>query len=101
VRCPACRADNTTGPQCRRCRADLSLLFALEDQRLRVLEQAALAARRGDWREVTRLAGQAHDLRRDEDSRRLLALAHLVQRHFAEAWQVYNSGTSLSASPGR
>jgi hypothetical protein len=89
MRCPVCRADNSTGPQCRRCRADLSLLFALEDQRRRLLARAALALRRGDGAEAGRLANQAQGLRRDEDAGCLLAAARLLQRDFAGAWHSY------------
>ena len=35
LRCPVCKAENAQGPNCRRCKADLSLLFALEDRRAR------------------------------------------------------------------
>ena len=40
MRCPVCKADNAQGLQCRRCKADLALLFQLEEQRARALEQA-------------------------------------------------------------
>ena len=30
IRCPVCKAENSQGPTCRRCKADLSLLFRLE-----------------------------------------------------------------------
>ena len=33
MRCPVCRAENTEETTCRRCRADLSLLAALEQAR--------------------------------------------------------------------
>ena len=33
MKCPVCRAENDQGPQCRRCKADLALLFTLADQR--------------------------------------------------------------------
>ena len=43
MHCPVCKADNSQGPQCRRCKADLSLLFALEEQRRRTLAEALCA----------------------------------------------------------
>ena len=49
--CPVCRATNDQGPQCRRCKADLGLLFRLEAQRKR--EAVARLLRRdfaGAWR---------------------------------------------------
>jgi hypothetical protein len=45
--CPACRAENTFGPQCRRCRADLSLLAAVEARWEFHVSQARAAAQGG------------------------------------------------------
>jgi hypothetical protein len=89
MRCPVCRAENTTGPQCRRCRADLSLLFALEEQRSALLAATQAAVARADGGEAVRLAEAARQLRDGEDVRRLLALGQLLQRDFAAAWQVH------------
>jgi hypothetical protein len=89
MRCPVCRADNATGPTCRRCRADLSLLFDVEERRRRALAVAARYASRGGGAHATRFAAEAHLLRRDEDSRRLLAIGRLMQRDFAGAWEAY------------
>jgi hypothetical protein len=89
MRCPVCRAENSEGPLCRRCRADLSLLFTLEEQRRQLLEAAAALART-DVNEAVRLAAAAHDLRQGDDSARLLALGRLLQRDFAGAWEAYS-----------
>jgi hypothetical protein len=89
IRCPVCRADNRDGPACRRCRADLSLLFALERQRERALARARRYAQAGEVDGVLREARRAHRLRRGEDSRRLLALGCLLGRDFAGAWRWY------------
>lgn len=32
VRCPLCKAENTNPPTCRRCKADLGLLFTWQRQ---------------------------------------------------------------------
>jgi hypothetical protein len=85
MRCPACAAENSQGPQCRRCRADLALLFALEDQRRGVLAAARRHVAAGDGPAALGLAEEAHRLRRDADSWRVLALAHLLRRDFAAA----------------
>jgi hypothetical protein len=90
VRCPVCRADNAAGPQCRRCKADLSLLFTLDGQRQSLLARAVEMADRGEWLQASDLAAEAHGLRRDEDSRRLLASARLMQGDFEGAWQAYS-----------
>src|SRR5262245_5707238 len=91
MRCPVCKAENATGPLCRRCRADLSLLFALEAQRARLIADAQSAAGRGDGDETVRLATAAQRLRGGDDTRRLLAVGHLLRGAFAEAWQCYAS----------
>jgi hypothetical protein len=88
MRCPACRAENTE-PTCRRCKADLSLLFTLEAQRDRARAEAADAVARGDGGEALRQARTAHRLRAGEDSLRLLAVGHLLRRAFGEALACY------------
>jgi hypothetical protein len=85
MRCPVCRVDNNEGPNCRRCRADLSLLFQLEAHRGHLMQRAQQHALRADWAEATRLAAQAHALRKDSDSGRLIAICHLMQSQFAQA----------------
>jgi hypothetical protein len=89
--CPVCRADNADGPHCRRCRADLSLLFDLEEQRTDLLHQCAEQANLGNWPEVFHRAEQAHGLRHGDDSLSWQALARLMQRDFAGAWHCYQS----------
>lgn len=89
MRCPVCRAENNEGPHCRRCRADLSLLFQMEDQRSALLQMAQEEANAGNWPEVMRLADQAHALRSGEDSQRLIAIGNLMSGEFALAWNSY------------
>jgi hypothetical protein len=95
IRCPACRAENAQGPACRRCRADLSLLFALEERRAWALAEARrlLAAGRPD--EAGAMADEADGLRSDDESRQLQAVTRLMRRDFAGAWAAYRE---LSAS---
>ena len=45
IRCPLCKADNLEGPACRRCKADLSMLFRLEERRAWTMGE-----RDGVWR---------------------------------------------------
>jgi hypothetical protein len=101
MRCPVCRAENDGGPNCRRCRADLSLLFDLEARRRRAVERARaeLAQRRA--REALALLDEAEALRRGDDVRRLRAVAHLLRRDFARAWQAYEGGSRLRPGIGR
>ncbi len=91
MRCPVCKADNSQGPQCRRCKADLSLLFALEEQRGRMLAEARRCLRRGQWQAAAEHAEAANWLRCDEDSWQLAAVAHLLGRDFIGAWLHYQN----------
>jgi hypothetical protein len=84
-----CKAENAQGPSCRRCKADLSLLFTLEEHRRRALQRACLYVAQGDGAAAEQQADQADQLRSDGQSRRLLALALLLQRDFAGAWECY------------
>jgi len=100
MRCPICRADNDQGPQCRRCRADLALLWTLEGQRGRALAAAYQALACGQPRELLGRAIHVDGLRRDEESSRLVVLAYLLCRDFAVAWQTYSARFRGSDAPG-
>jgi hypothetical protein len=89
MRCPVCRAENVQPPQCRRCKADLSPLFALEAQRQRTLAEARQCLRRGEWQRAAEYVEAAESMRGDDDAKRLTALAHLLNRDFAAAFQAY------------
>ena len=77
--CPCCKAANDAGPACRRCKADLTLLFQLEADRERLLAA-------GEFE-------RAHQLRHGEDSLRGIALARLLERDFAGALAAYRERT--------
>jgi hypothetical protein len=89
MRCPVCRAEVEEAIQCRRCRADLSLLVELEKQRRHALTLAQQCLRRGRYQPARALSEGAETLRRDDDTRRLCALTCLLQRDFTKAWEVY------------
>jgi hypothetical protein len=91
MRCPVCKAENSQGPACRRCKADLSLLFALEGRRGRTLAEARAALAEGRWPEAHARAELADHLRSDEESLRLLAVAALLDRDFHQAWRCYRA----------
>ncbi len=84
--CPVCRATVSSGPQCRRCRADLSLLLTLEEQRQRYLARAYHYAVQGDWQRALAIAHGVEALRSNPAARRLLAAGYLLQGDFARAW---------------
>jgi Flp pilus assembly protein TadD len=89
LRCPVCKAENAGGPACRRCKADLSMLFALEDDRAALLARARQQVASGGAAEAVRVAARANGLHEDEESLRLLALASMLQRDHHEAWRAY------------
>jgi hypothetical protein len=89
MRCPVCKAENNQGPQCRRCRADLTLLFALEGGRARALSSARQHLAEGRPAQAHAEAGRADRLRRDGESLRLLAVSALLDRDFRTAWRCY------------
>ena len=85
MRCPVCKADNVAGPLCRRCKADLFLLFELEARRDWELTAARYHLARGDGSAARAHAEKADELRSDDESRRLRALACLLERDFSQA----------------
>ena len=88
LRCPVCRAENDD-LTCRRCRADLSLLAAVEEARGQALAQAAHAAGLGQGMKTLHNAEAAHRVRRDAESWRWLAVGGLLIRDFALARACY------------
>lgn len=95
LRCPVCKAENSQGPQCRRCKADLSLLFTLEEQRQQAVADARRAADRADHRALLDSAARADTLRSDGETRRLLALARLLAGDFAGALRAARAERAL------
>ncbi len=89
LRCPVCKAENNTPPTCRRCKADLTLLFALEEGRAAALAGARAALAAGRWAEALAQAERADALRRDEETGRLVAVAALLCGDHHLAWQTY------------
>jgi hypothetical protein len=88
-RCPVCRASIDHEPICRRCRADLSLLFTIEDERICHVAAARDALQQGDWETAVSRAAEAGALRSDDEARMLEAAAHLLRGDFPAAWASY------------
>jgi len=98
MRCPVCKADNGQGPTCRRCKADLSLLFALEEQRASAISRARQALREGLLDEALDEAERARGLRGGPDVHRLLAVIHLLRRDFEGACKWYRISAREAAA---
>jgi hypothetical protein len=89
MRCPVCRAEDNYTEQCRRCKADLGLLVAIERDRATSLIAAEMHAGRGDAEPCLAAARRADSLRRDRDSLQWTAVGSLLKRDFAEALRAY------------
>jgi len=85
LRCPVCRAENSTGSACRRCRADLSLLAAVEDRRGFHLARAVTALRDRLFEAASAELDAAERLRAGPDIRRRRACTFLLAGDFSSA----------------
>jgi hypothetical protein len=83
--CPVCRAANEQPPACRRCRADLLLLWQVRDERDRVLAAAREQLRGGDLDSALASVRRAEELHRTPETQRLRALVHLLRHEFRAA----------------
>ncbi len=88
MQCPVCKAENSQGPHCRRCRADLALLFSLEEERTRLLARVKGYVRQNQGQKLKALVDRL-DLGHDQQALRWRALSHLLNRNFPLAWQIY------------
>lgn len=96
IPCPCCRASNDAGPACRRCKADLSLLFAVAGQRASLVAEARSLAAECKFAEALRSLDEADALRGGDDVRQLRAAVLLAAGDFASAWVAY---TELACQP--
>lgn len=92
IPCPCCRAANDVGPACRRCKADLSLLFAVAADRERLVSAARDQLADGNGTEALALLDQAERTWAGDDLRPLRAVAHLLNRDFPAAFACYSAG---------
>lgn len=99
VRCPVCKAENSAGPTCRRCKADLTFVFTLEEKREAVLARARWALGQRQYSDAHAKALLAHHLRGDEPSRQLVAITALLLGDHAMAWRFREAITSSSGAP--
>lgn len=91
MRCPVCQADNNEDVACRRCRADLSLLFALEELRCRCLDAAQKCLGQCQVAPALEHIRRADEVRHGPDTDRLAAVAQLLGGNFSEAWRLWQA----------
>lgn len=89
MRCPVCRAENQGEPTCRRCRADLAPLLALEARRAAALAESSRALVAGDTSAAALHADEAQRLRAGPEALRARAVAALLGRDFSQALACY------------
>lgn len=87
--CPCCRAGNDTAT-CRRCKADLTLLMAVEARRGFHVTSAKRFAADGRAGEALAHVARAEQLRGGDDLRRLRAALLLLRGDYAGAVAVYD-----------
>jgi len=95
IACPACKATNDIGPNCRRCKADLQLLFDLESQRQALLAQVDDALQRQSWSEALGHLATCAEIRLDAEVWQRRAVYHLLRREFGAAWAAYRRTTGV------
>lgn len=88
--CPCCKASNATDT-CRRCKADLSLLAAVESSREHHLALAQRFASELRTAEALTHLDHAAALRPGDDLRRLRAAVLLLAGRFADALTAYDA----------
>jgi len=89
ISCPNCKANNESGPLCRRCKSDISLLFQAFDRRAWVLRQSEISLRNGQLLESKCYLEEAELIQPGIEIDRMKAVIHLLNRDFAAAASWY------------
>ena len=89
IPCPCCKASNDTGPNCRRCKADLGLLFQLEGERARHLSAARSHLAQDAFADALTRLDAAAQLRPGDDIAQLRAIQQLLARNFTAAFATH------------
>jgi hypothetical protein len=85
IRCPTCGALQGWAEVCRRCKCDLRLLRAAVRAYERNRRQCVLLLYAGFSEAALAHARRCHELRPGAESRRLIALGHLVRESWLDA----------------
>ena len=86
--CPVCGARQALSEDCRRCRADLSLVVGVYSELAAKRARCLALVRQRRLLRATRLAKECLELSRDESNRGLLATCYLLQGDFAAALRI-------------
>ena len=85
--CPVCRAAQPSSDTCRRCRSDLRIVLRARRAAGAARRQALLHLAAGRWQDALRAARELHVIEPGGDSRRLMAVACLLNGEFGKAAQ--------------
>lgn len=83
--CPVCNAGNTAPSTCRRCKADLSLLWEIESQRDKLLGKVRSCLSEQNYPEALATLDEVASLRGGADVNRLTAAIHLLAGDYVGA----------------
>ena len=78
MRCPVCRAAQAWSATCRRCKCDLGLLHSVFAASRQTQVRSLVNLRAGRFSEALQDARHAYELRPSEETKRLLAVCHLL-----------------------
>jgi hypothetical protein len=93
LKCPVCKADNSSGPNCRRCKADLAMMWTLEGARTHHIKLARSAAEENDLELALEKLANARELRSGPDLVKLRACVCLLAGDFESAFAEYRLAT--------
>ncbi|VTS02962.1 hypothetical protein [Tuwongella immobilis] len=97
-RCPVCGLVQPLKPNCRRCKADWTLVLRVVRSQERLIRLATTAIEQQDWESATARLDEAARLGHHEQIGRLHAMIALARQDFGSAWRYFRQGTPASAS---
>jgi hypothetical protein len=92
--CPVCKAENRSPNSCRRCKADLTLLWDLKIHYDNKLAEALDKLRVGELDEAEETLQQVSRIRATPEVTALFAILRAKQHRFHLVWQLYSGQTA-------
>lgn len=97
--CPVCKASNLVPPHCRRCKADLTDLFALAAEHAAIRAQAREQFKAGQWQQAYLAARRALAIRQDPSTLRLAGITALLAGDLVGTWHCYCQESQTGTEP--
>lgn len=86
--CPCCKATGNDSSTCRRCKADLTPIARMDEQRAQLFDSIRIYLGQGQLTQAEALLNKAERLDTDQASRQLRAMLYLLQRDHHQAWSM-------------